>query len=89
MFSNNYREIDPSVPDGLIERMVDYGFVVAHPEKPRWIKATPKLETSVIKGIRREARKSRVDTIANYQGYPVMNWDRRDPSCCIVCWTSP
>lgn len=73
MFSNNYREIDPSVPDRLIERMVAYGFVVAHPKKPRWIKATPKLETSVIKGIRREKLKSKRYTIANYQGYPVMN----------------
>lgn len=71
MFSKNYREIDSSVPDELIERMVDYGFVVAHPEKPRWIKATPKMETSVNKGIRRGIRKSRTDTIAIYQGYPV------------------
>lgn len=73
MFSKNYRQVDSSVPDELIERMVAYGFVVAHPKKPRWIKATPKLETSVNKGIRREIRKSKRYTIVSYQGYPVMN----------------
>ncbi len=57
MFSNNYQKIDSCVPDELIERMVKYGFAVAHPMKPRWIRATPKLERSVNKGIRRGIRK--------------------------------
>lgn len=43
MFSTNFKEIDPCVPNYFIERIVNSGFLVKHPEKPRHVKAAPKL----------------------------------------------
>ncbi len=50
MFSKTYQQADTCIPDGLIEGMFKHGYVAVHPKKPRFIKATPKLETFVTEG---------------------------------------
>jgi hypothetical protein len=71
MFSTEYQKVDQSVPRDLIEQLVRYGYVVVHPKKPRWMRATPKLERSIHK-IMEDMIKSRTTTIA-HSSYLVMN----------------